>query len=222
MGALFGQINSAGDKSATAAFGLKKVDDSQKAKNMKDKPALAPSEKKETKKSEKKEEKKGEPKMMLDKGTWFCENQENAVLEIKDCQMKQNVYISKCTGSQITIPDKCKSIQIVACEKCAVKFKSIVSTVEVTRSKKISITVDEVLPAIAIDKSDAISLILSKEAAAKPPEILTSNTNEINLVVPGKTDKDDPVEMALPEQFSTRYNPETRKITTETVNHGAG
>jgi len=194
-----------------------------KAKNMKDRPVLAPKEHKQSapkaSKSAPKEEKKP-PRLELDKGTWFCENYEGEQVNIPEVQMKQSVYILRCKNCQVTIPDKCKSIQVDSCMKVQVTFASVVSTFEIVNSQRCSVTVIENCPAVAVDKSSGFSLILQAQAVAAPPDIVTSNVSELNLVVPGATAEADPIEMALPEQYITKYDPATKKLTTEPVKHG--
>jgi len=226
MGGVFAAINSGalqkeGD-SATKAFGLKKVDDSMKAKNLKDAPVLVPKEKKdETKAKPAAEKKKGEPKIALDKGTWSIENYDNNNdLSIPEVQMKQAVYISNLTNCRVVVPEKCKQITVDKCHKVYVQFKNVVSTFEIVNSTRCQAEVLENAPAVAIDKTHGFSLILSKEAYANPPEIVTSNVSELNLVRPAAKDGDDPVEMPLPEQYSTRIDNKTGKLTTTPVSHG--
>jgi len=223
MSAVFASINCVGDNTtATAGFGLKKVTADMKAKNQKDKPILEPK-KNKTEASAPKETKKEEKKparLVLDKGTWFCENYEDSELEIPEVQMKQNVYIVGCKKVTIRIPDKCKSISVDGCKKTSVIFKSVVSTFEIVNSQGCKVQALEMVPNVAIDKTSGFSLILTKESSANPPAIVTSNVSELNLVVPGATDNDDPVELPLPEQYLTRYDPQTKKLTTEPVTHG--
>jgi len=223
MAAVFAAINAGGDSgsSATSAFKLKTVTKDMKAKNMKDAPVLAPKEHKESKpkKSAAKEEKKP-ARLELDKGTWFCENYEGEQINIPDVQMKQSVYVLRCKNCQVTIPDKCKSIQVDSCLKVEVTFSSVVSTFEIVNSQRCKVTVIENVPSVAIDKTAGFSLILQAGAVTAPPDIVTSNVSELNLVVPGATPEADPIEMALPEQYITKYDHATKKIVTEPVHHG--
>jgi adenylyl cyclase-associated protein len=227
MGGVFAAINKGalekdGD-SATKSFGLKKVTDDQKAKNRKNEAALAPKEKKDAAapKAHTEQKKKGEPKIALDKGTWSIENYENNYeLTIPDVQMKQAVYISNLTECRVVIPDKCKQITVDKCHKVYVQFKNVVSTFEIVNSSRCQAEVLESAPAVAIDKTHGFSLILSKAAYVNPPEIVTSNVSELNLVRPAAKDGDDPVETPLPEQYSTRIDNKTGKLTTQPVSHG--
>lgn len=232
MGAVFAAISVGADaKSATEAFKLKKVDKSQmthKNAALRDAPGLAPKAKAADAKTQSKTDVKtkapaGPPRLALDKGTWFCENFEGKDMVVPDVQMKQNVYISKCKNMTIQVPDKCKSISVDKCEKLRVVFKAVVSTFEVVNSMRIYASCLEACPSFALDKSSGVSVIVSRAAMDQipaPPEIVTSNISECNLVVPGATDDVDPVEIPIPEQFITKYDKTKKKISTENVTHG--
>jgi adenylyl cyclase-associated protein len=191
MGAVFGAINQGLD----VTKGLKKVDNSQKAKNMKDMPVLVPKEKKDVTPAKKfgvVAEKKP-AKLELSKGTWFCENYEGQTVEIKDVEIKQSVYIVKCKDCTITIPDKIKSISVDGCHKVRIVFRSIVSVFELFNSQRCVAECTEIFPAIAIDKSSGCIIVVSRAGLATPPQVITSNISECNIQVPGATDDDDPV-----------------------------
>jgi len=230
MAAVFAAINAGSDKAnAVSAFGLKKVTADMKSKNLKDKAPLEPKKEppvapKQHKKDDAKAQKPlGPPRLELDKGTWFCENYEGKELIIPDVQMKQSVYIQRCRNITIRIPDKAKAITIDKCERLRVELKSVVSTVEVVNSQRCWVSCLEGCPAVALDKSNGISVIITKavrDQAPAPPEIVTSNISECNLVVPGPADDSDPVEIPIPEQFSSKYNKNSKKLETLPVTHG--
>jgi len=221
MGAVFGELTSKGD-GVTA--GLRKVTADMKTKNIKA-PALEAKPKAATASAAKPAAAaavKREAKTYLNKGTWFVEYHEGAHdISLNETQIKENVYILKCKNATITLPSKVKSVQVDGCHRVNIVFKSVVSVFEIFNSQRVSIECEEQLPAVSVDKSAGTSIVLSRTAAANPPNIITSSITELNLVVPGKTDEDDPIEIPLPEQYETRFNPETGKITTEAVAHSA-
>ncbi len=65
--------------------------------------------------------------------------------------------------------------------------------------------VNETAPAIAIDKSASVQLYLSKQAVETRPDIVTSNITAVNVVVPGRKEDDDPIEIPIHEQYMTRF-----------------
>jgi adenylyl cyclase-associated protein len=197
-----------------------------KTKNMKDRPPpVEPVKKVEVAPAKKwgagagASEVKKEPKLYLSKGTWFCEYYDGGEVSVPDVQVKENIYIVKCKNVHINIPAKCKSIQVDGCNKIQVTFKSIVSIFEVFNSQRVAVYCEDVLPSVAIDKSQGVQIhLLTRAAVALAPDIITSSVSELNLVVPGKTDEDDPIEIALPEQYITKYK--DGKLVTEPVSHG--
>jgi len=218
MGAVFGELTQKGDG---VTGGLKKVTDDMKSKNIKA-PALeakrasvsAPSAARKSVVAEVKRE----PKTYLSKGTWFVEHHEGAHdIVLENVQLKENIYILKCKDCTITIPDKCKSIQVDNCTKSTIVFKSIVSVFEIFNSQRVKIECQESVPSVAVDKSAGVSVTLSRAAVAVPPTLITSSITEMNLVVPGADDEADPIEIPLPEQYETRLV--NGKLHTEAVSH---
>jgi len=205
MGAVFDSINRGGDVTS----GLKKVDSSQKAKNMKDVPVLVPKEKKTETKAPAKGAGAGAgvkkpPTLVLSKGTWFCENYEDATVDIPSVEIKQSVYVCKAKNCTITIPDKCKSISVDGCVKVKIIFRSIVSVFELFNSQRCTVECTETFPSIAIDKSSGcIVSLVNREGIRTPPQVITSNISECNIQMPGAREEDDPIEIPIPEQYET-------------------
>jgi len=217
MGAVFGQLNAGLD----VTKGLSKVTSDMKAKNLKDKPVLVPKEKPAEQASPKKaaEEQVKQPSISEKQGTWFIEhykNDQNVIL--KDADQKQAVYIFNCNGSVINIPTKVKSIQIDKCSKTTVVFDNVVSTVSVVNCKSVHVVCTSNCPTMAIDKTQGCQVILNEKSVVNPPILVTSNISEVNLMVPGKKENDDPIELPVPEQYNTTYKNWT--LSTAPVSHG--
>jgi len=213
MGAVFGQLSTLGDG---VTSGLKKVTADMKTKNIKDKPILEPKAAPAGAKpattattTAAATKPKKEARTYESKGTWFVEYYENGNITMDKVELKESVYILGCTNTTVSIPVKCKSIQVDGCKRLTVEFKQVVSIFEIVNSDRVTAYVTENCPSVSIDKTDG----------AKPPQIVTSKVSELNLVVPGKTDDDDPVEIPLPEQYITVY--ENGRIKTESVAHSA-
>lgn len=219
FGAVFAEINNKGEGGVTS--GLKKVTSDMKTKNMKDKPTL------EAKSNTSApvaaaaprtvQEEKKPASLDLKQGTWFCEHQEDVQLEVPDVQMKQSVYVFKAKNAVITVPNKCKSIQLDSCFKTTIVFNSVVSSLEVVNGKRITIVIQESCPSIAIDKTNGCSVVLNELSVKEPPNIVTSLASELNVVIPGKTPEDDPIELAVAEQFITTLK--DGKVSTVAVEH---
>ena len=226
MGSVFGQLSSLGD---SVTGGLKKVTSDMKTKNIKDKDplqpkssAVAPSSSAGGGGGSKTAGKvQGEPKTYNSKGRWMVEYYSSGgPLTISELELKDSVYILGCSNVTVRVPKKCKSIQIDSCKKLTVEFAQVVSILEVVNSERVNIHVSELCPSISIDKSDGVAVHLSTLAVKSPPQIITSKVSELNLVIPGKTEDDDPVEIPLPEQYITTYEG-NGKIKTESVAHSA-
>jgi len=222
MAGVFSEIS----KGSSVTSGLKKVDRSQmthKNPELRNQPGLAPKEKAakgDTKKAAKADAPKKPPSLELQKGTWFVENYEDAgLIEVKDVEVKQSVYVSKCRNVNIVINDKCKAISIDGCFRVTVTFKSVVSSVELFNSQRCTVEVLESCPSVAVDKSDGSSVVLTKASFANPPQLVTSKISESNLVVPGATDEADPIEIPIPEQFVTTISAQ-KKLSTVPMAHG--
>jgi len=141
------------------------------------------------------------------KGTWFCKNFDKKTVSIPDVKIKQNVYILDARESTITIPDKAKAIQIDGGYNIAVNVTSVVSLVEVFNSNRVKIYIDQACPGISIDKSHSVEIHLSRGMLALPPNVVTSSSTEVTIVIPGKSDKDPQVWLPLPEQFVSKLSP---------------
>jgi len=223
MGAVFGQLSSLGD---SVTNGLKKVTSDMKTKNRpKDGDYQAPVPKSTTTGSASKPfttatKPKKEAKTYQNKGTWFVEYYDNGDITIDNVELKESVYILGCTNTTVRVPVKCKSIQVDSCKKVNVDLKSVVSTFELVNSERIHVYINENVPSVSIDKTDGASIhLMNRSVAEKPPQIVTSKVSELNLVIPGATDADDPIELPLPEQFLTML--EGGRLKTEAVAHSA-
>jgi adenylyl cyclase-associated protein len=224
MGAVFGEIS----KGSSVTAGLKKVEKSQMTHKNPELRNLPPVEVKKAAAPKAAAPKaaggkaKGEAKVHEARGTWFVENfDNNNNIEIPDVEVKQSVYIVRCDNSTITIPRKVKSIQVDSCSKTRIVFNSVVSTFECFNSQRVDIECTVTAPSIALDKCSGIVVqMLSDEGKRNPPQIVTSNISECNFTVTGKKPDDDPVEIPLPEQYISIYDPKTGKINTQPTNHG--
>jgi len=218
MSAVFDQLKMGGDG---VTSGLKKVTNDMKSKNQTNKPVLEAKQKEEKKSAPVAAAKQKKPaETRFAKGTWFVENYDSGEVTVSPVQLKENVYILNCSNVVVNVPDKCKSIQLDTCKKVHCNFKSVVSMVELVNTHSSKIECSDSIPQVAIDKCSGISVILSKSAYQSPPGIITSMTSEINVVIPGKSDEDDPVELPLPEQFLHKLI--DRHVHSESVQHSSG
>jgi adenylyl cyclase-associated protein len=184
------------------------------------------------------------------------------VVEIQD--NKQTVQIYKCEDSVIIVKGKCTSISIskFPCRKkfsfyylpyfltprekkdnsrkTAVIFDNIIATVEVANCQSIQLQSNGVIPSISIDKTNG-TIIYLQAPEGKNVEIISSASTELNVVTPGKrekncslknqkknpnsfclgkTESDDPREQAIPQQFVTTFASDGRIVTKPTEHVG--
>jgi adenylyl cyclase-associated protein len=207
MAAVMAAISAAGDSGITS--GLKHVTKDMKTKNLADAPVVVP--KAPVAATPKPvvaaAGPKAEPKMYEKQGKWFVEHytEGSVTIPADELNVKQNVYIYKCSNTLITVPGKCKAICLDSCFKSNMICTSVVSTIEIVSCKNVGIQVDESAPAIAIDKSASVQVYLSKSAVEVRPDIVTSNITAVNVVVPGRQQDDDPIEIPIHEQYMTRF-----------------
>lgn len=205
--AMFAELQA---KKDNAAAGLNKVTADMKTKNRTDDaPVVAPAATTASAPAAKPAAKAAKKPSSLAnvKGTWFCENYENtqAPVEIKDAKIQENVYIGNCKKATFMITGKVKSVSVVGCTDVQIQFDSIVSTFEVINCKKVKVWVMKQCATVQVDKSVGINVILTSESAPEFVQLNYSQSSEVLLTAPGKTDEDDPVEHAAPEMISLSY-----------------
>jgi len=199
--------------------GLKKVTADMKSKNRKDKTSLVSADAAKPQKTATKSEAKEvsrPPKLALEGNKWAVEYQAgNKNIVIAETEPKHTVYIYKCKDSVVQIKGKVNTITVDDCMKTAIVFENAIASFDVVNCRSIEIQVTGKVPNFSIDKTSGCQLYLSK--AALTSEIVTSKSSEMNVLLPGETANDDPVEIAIPEQYKTTV--EGGRLVTEVVQH---
>lgn len=213
-GQLFSQLNRG--NIGAKGFGLKKVKDNQKTKYRKNRTGVV----KMKTQPKKKTRNKGKPNMTKRGFRLLVENYDEGVFEVDKADLKSNVYITMCDNTVIEIKKKVKSVTIDNCVKCRIFVSDVVSTIELVNCKSVKIICRGQTPSVAVDKSMSPTIILTRKAYENPPNIFTSNISAMNIQLPGKTDKDDNIELPIPEQFETKIDNKTGTIETHDVKHG--
>ncbi|BHF60319.1 F-actin-capping protein subunit alpha [Sparganum proliferum] len=152
------------------------------------------------------------PRLELRGNKWCVENYDkNKEITVNVNQIKESVYIYKCTNSVVNVKGKTNSIVLDSCKKTALLFESVISSVDVVNCQGMQVQVTGLMPTINIDKTDGCQVYLSEES--KSAEIITAKSSEMNILVP--TGDGDFAEYAVPEQFKTTF---TGKGLSTTVN----
>jgi adenylyl cyclase-associated protein len=216
-GALFAELN----KGDAITSGLKKVTADMKTKNRdpNERSAVVPAvQPKATSKAPAAQagQKVGTPKVALIGNKWTVEWQHNnKEIIIADTEPRHTVYIYKCEGSVIQIKGKVNAITIDSCKKTGVAFDQAIATCEVVNSNSIDVQCTLSVPSYAIDKCSGVQLYLSEHGLGA--EIVSSKIDAFNVVLPPLNPTDDPLELAVPEQYKTTVK--GRTLHTEIVQH---
>ncbi|KAK5579170.1 hypothetical protein RB653_008849 [Dictyostelium firmibasis] len=209
LGAVFGQL-SQGDG---VTSGLKKVTNDMKSKNFTDKSSVVKAS--ETKVT-KVDTPSRPPVFALQGNKWAIEYQvNNKEIIIAEPDSRQTVYIFQCVNSLVQIKGKVNAITLDGCKKTSIVFENAISSCEVVNCSGVEIQVTGRVPSIAIDKTSGCQLYLSKDSLET--EIVSSKSSEMNVLIPGATENDDLVELAIPEQYKTSVK--NGKLHTESTSH---
>lgn len=214
-------VFSAISKGTDVTQGLKKVTDDMKTKNRKPEEKVsvvsADSSKKPVEKSEGPSKAVSKPpKFELEGNKWVVEFQKNnRDIKIAETEPKQTVYIYKCEGSTIQISGKVNTIILDDSKRVGIVFENVISGLEIVNSTSIEVQVIGKVPSIAVDKTSGLQLYLSKETLDS--EIVSSKSSDINILIPGKKEGDDPIELPVPYQFKTLIKGDT--LVTHSVEH---
>lgn len=158
------------------------------------------------------------PRKELIGNKWFIENYDTQSNESEPILIEANkdesVFIGKCSNVFIQIKGKVNAISLSETEKCSLLLESCISGLDVVKSNKFGIQVENFLPQISIDKSDNGSIYLSKESLNT--EIFTSCSTTINVNLPVGED-DDFVEFPIPEQLKHTFT--NGKLTSSVFEH---
>jgi adenylyl cyclase-associated protein len=158
--------------------------------------------------------KKGPAKTALEGNKWLVENHDGGEHTIDITDFKQTIYVYKCDKVFLKINGKFNAITIDGCKTIVVSFTDAIATCEVVNTSGFKVQFNKV-PAVTIDKCSNGQLYLSKESF--DTDIITSKSDAINVVLPAKSEAEDPVEMNIPEQFLTKVKNYT--LHTESVKH---
>jgi adenylyl cyclase-associated protein len=211
---LFAEIN----KGGAITGGLKKVTKDMKSKYDPTKSSvISETEKKEAKKpAAAAAAKKGTPKIELSGNKWLVEWQENNnSIEINETELKQTIYIYKCTKSVVRIKGKVNGVSLDGCTRTSVVFEDALALCEMVNCNSVEIQCTGKVPSIAIDKCSGVQFFLSKDGLNA--EIVTSKSDQMNVLIPDPAGGPDPVELAIPEQYKTVVK--NNKLVTGTVEH---
>jgi len=214
-GNLFAEIN----KGGAITSGLKKVTKDMKNKFDPNKSSVVPEIEKKTSSAagaKPAAAKKGVPKIELSGNKWLVEWQENNnSIDINETELKQTIYIYKCEKCVVRIKGKVNSVSLDGCKRVSVVFEHALALCEMVNCTAVEVQCTGRVPSVAIDKCSGVQFYLSKDGL--DVEIVSSKSDSMNILIPDPAGGQDPIEIAVPEQFKTLIK--NNKLVTTTVEH---
>ena len=114
----------------------------------------------------------------------------------------QAVSITSCSGVTIDVTSKVNAVCMDGCEGVGLRLSSVVASVELVNGRKLGVEVTGTAPTVAVDGCRGVTLFLTPSAAAAT-DVTTAQSSEVNIVL-AASGEEDPVELAVPEQFVSR------------------
>ena len=114
--------------------------------------------------------------------TWYVQNfaNETVTFNAEEAEMKSSFIIENCKNVTVEITkSKIKNVIISKVEKLIIVLKDCVSGVEIMNSKHVDLKVLGWCPSIAVDASQAVTIVLNGEN--KNTDIVSSKSNQLNI-----------------------------------------
>lgn len=148
---------------------------------------------------------------------WTIENYEKEANPIEiEASLSHSILISRCNNTTIVVKGKANAVTIDNTNRLNLIVDTLVSSVDVVKSQNFALQVLGTIPTVMIDSVDGAQVYFSKESTAT--KIIHSKSAGINLNVISGPD-DDYVEVPLPGQISSYYDPEKQALVDEIVSH---
>jgi len=156
------------------------------------------------------------PVFELDDKKWKIEfqNKRNDLV-IDKTEIKHTVYIYKCKECTITVKGKVNSILIDSCNRVALLFDDVLSTVEFINSQSVQAQTLGQVPTVCIEKTDGCQVYLSNKSLNT--EVVSSKSTAMNILIPNAAG-DEFSECPIPEQFRTVISKDNKLKTVATDN----
>jgi len=173
----------------------------EKAAAEKAKPAAAPAAKAPAKPAPAKKEAKKEFDPKTKK--WRVEYFDGEQITIEATAAAESVSIYNCNKCTISVVGKVTNILASGCTGCGFVFDSVISGFEIVNCKKVQIQINDKAPQVILDKSVGVVVYMSG-AEAKDTKIVTSLTDEVNVVIPAADEEEEDVELFVPVQYLSK------------------
>lgn len=157
------------------------------------------------------------PVKLLEGNKWTIEHYEKEAEPITiEAQLSHSILISKCNSSTIIIKGKANAVTIENTNRLNLIVDTLVSSVDVVKSQNFALQVLGTVPSVLMDSIDGAQVYFSKESVAT--RIIHSKSAGINLNVISGPD-DDYIEVPLPGQIESYFDPEKKALVDEIVSH---
>lgn len=148
---------------------------------------------------------------------WTIENFEKEANPIEiEASLSHSILISRCNNATIVVKGKANAVTIDNTNRLNLIVDTLVSSVDVVKSQNFALQVMGTIPTVMMDSVDGAQVYFSKESTST--KIIHSKSAGINLNVISGPD-DDYVEVPLPGQITSYYDPEKKALVDEIVSH---
>lgn len=157
------------------------------------------------------------PVKVLEGNKWTIEHYEKEAEPITiEAQLSHSILISKCINTTIIIKGKANAVTIENTNRLNLIVDTLISSVDVVKSQNFALQVMGTVPSVLMDSIDGAQIYFSKESTAT--RIIHSKSAGINLNVISGPD-DDYIEVPLPGQIESYYDPEKKALVDQIVSH---
>lgn len=169
-------------------------------------------------------------KKELDGNKWTIENYDKEAaaalggpIEI-EASINQSILISKCSNATVIVRGKGNAVTIENTERLSLVVETLVSSVDVVKSKNFALQVMGTIPTVMLDQVDGAQVYLSKESTST--KVFMSKTEGVNLnILPpaealrADEEEGDYKEVPLPSQICSYFDTEKGELVSEIVSH---
>ena len=166
----------------------------------------------------------------LDGNKWTIENydKESAAalggpIEI-EASINHSILISKCSNTTVIVRGKGNAVTIENSDRLSLVVETLVSSVDVVKSKNFALQVLGTIPTVMLDQVDGAQVYLSKESTST--RVFMSKTEGVNLnILPpaeelGADEQEgDYKEVPLPSQICSYFDTAKGELVSEIVSH---
>jgi adenylyl cyclase-associated protein len=153
-----------------------------------------------------KEVAKKPPKKELQGNQWYIENYGKEVLKFEgdDVQPNYGFALIKCQDTTLVVDGKCKTLLLENCSNIKIVCSSILASIEILNSKKITVTIKEICPQVNIERCQGIHLYLFPSAKACKVHSTCSQSMVVHYPREGAGEEDEWLDIAIPETNVTQ------------------